>query len=97
MSRKSKKVTEYVSELKDTVNNMLSESVCCPDVRVGMCSVLETALNSAGEYKGFKYLTSTSVPSGQKPGINTDKDGFIDDLSYEEKFNNTDDTRRYYF
>ena len=64
MSRKTVKVVD----LKDTVNGFLATSVCNDDVRQGMIEVLTTVLFSTENYRGFRYLYESEVPTGRKPG-----------------------------
>jgi hypothetical protein len=64
--------------------------------RQGLIDLLEHILQSSGNYRGFKYLGKDEMDEMIKdhsPGINTP----IEDLSHEERFRDTDNTRRYYF
>jgi hypothetical protein len=65
MSRKTIKITD----VKSIVNEMLANSICGDDERQGMIEVLTTLLFSTDNYEGFRYLTESEVPAGQKPGI----------------------------
>ncbi len=92
MSRK----TIDVNDLRETVNAVLADSSLAGSdgavYRRGMIAVLEEVLHRTGNYKGFQYLGSESVPHGEKPGINW---GFDND--YDARFFNTDSTRVRYF
>ncbi len=82
------KKTFSVDEFKKLVNNTLA--TCWdtnPKYREGIITSLEHILHATGNYKGFRYLTKDEVP-----GINTPSE----DLSYEDRFKNTDHTRRCY-
>ena len=86
------KKTFSVDKFKELVNNTLAVSVTDRSYRDGLCGALEHILHDTGNYKGFRYLTKDEVPDGQLPGINTP----IEDPSYEDRFKNTDYTRRCY-
>jgi hypothetical protein len=81
--------TLNVSDFKDTINGYLATSVCNEDVRQGMIESLTTVLHSTGNYKGFRYLIESEVPTDQKPGIRWVGDRF--------DFTDTDQTRVHYF
>jgi len=93
----SNRKTVDVSSTKDKVNEMLKISTCSPDVRQGAINVLEDILHSTGNYRGFRYLNSAEVPTGQIPGINGAciDDGYDGDVV--ARFTNTDSTRAKYF
>jgi hypothetical protein len=87
------KKTFSVAEFKDACNNTLaSDFTCHPKYREGIIIALEHVLHATGNYRGYSYLTKDQVPNGELPGINTP----IEELSYEDRFKNTDYTRRYY-
>lgn len=90
-----KRKTIDVEKLREHVNDMLKTSTCEPDVRNGMCVVLENALHSTGNYQGFRYLCGGEVPSGHKAGVLFDENRMI--LPYPDRFKDTDDSRRMYF
>lgn len=92
----AKRKTIEIEALRVSVNEMLKESTCTPDVRLGMCSVLEQALHKSGNYHGFRHLQQEEVPYKQKAGIHFDKETRLI-LPYPDRFVNTDDTRRQYF
>jgi len=91
LTRKTLKVGSLVNK----INAMLKDSTCSPDVRNGMICVLEDALHETGNYEGFRYLDRNDLAEGVKPGVNFDEKGML--LDYPMRFDNTDDTRRYYF
>jgi len=88
--------TVDVNFVLDLVNKMVQNSTCSSERRKGMEIVIEEILFYTGNYKGFRYLTSDEVPKDELPGINTHPLG-SNVLSFDEKFANTDDTRRMYF
>lgn len=84
--------TVDVAALKAEVNEMLASSTTSPNVRLGMCTVLENVLMSTGNYKGFGYLTADMMPNvNGLPGMHIDANGKV--ITDRE----TDDTRRYYY
>jgi len=84
--------TFNVDQFKELVNNTLASTTENEvQYRHGIIAALEHILHDTGNYKGYRYLTVAEVPYGL-PGIN----GPIEDLSYEERFANTDSTRRAY-
>jgi len=86
------KKTFNVNEFRVLVNNTLATTGEGEmQYRHGIIDALEHVLHETGNYKGFRYLSKDEVPWGI-PGIN----GPIEDLSYEERFANTDSTRREY-
>jgi len=88
MARKTFNVVEFKELVNSTLASTPEDAV---QYRHGVIACLEFILHDTGNYKGFRYLTAAEVPYGL-PGIN----GPIEDLSYEERFANTDSTRRAY-
>ena len=88
--------TINVESVRILVNSMLSGSAQDDHVdrayREGAISVLEEILHESGNYRGFRYLTAEELPKSCIPGVHRDEG-----LSHEEKFINTDGTRRFYF
>ena len=92
--------TINVESVRTFVNRMLRDSHQSDHLdgksdtsfREGAISVLEEILHDSGNYKGFRYLTQDEVFNDCLPGVHRGEG-----LSYEEKFNNTDGTRRYYY
>lgn len=92
--------TINIESVRVLVNQMLRDShqsdhLCDKSdisFREGAISVLEEILHDSGNYRGFRYLTEDEVFKDCLPGVRRGED-----LSYEEKFNNTDETRRYYY
>lgn len=63
------------------------------DVRQGAMNLLETALHSTGNYRGFRYLLKGECQGN--PGVN-----YLDNLphpDYQQRFANTDPTRVAYY
>ena len=86
----TKRKTFKVNELIDIVNRRNKESTCDKKVREGWNSMLEEILHLTNQYNGFIYLDENEVPVNCLPAIN------IIVKNTEERFNNTDDTRRKY-
>lgn len=87
--------TVSVEAIVDQVNTSLKESTCSSETRMGMCTVLEQVLMASGNYNGFRYLDQNEVPKDQLPGVRVGDNG--DCLTYEERFANTDESRRQYY
>ena len=87
MSRK----TISVEVLRTIANKELSYTGrhTCPQQREGVTSMIEAALSSTGNYKGFRYLGVNEVEN-DLPGIRILEDN-------EFTFDNCDTTRRHYF
>jgi hypothetical protein len=82
MSRK----TIEIEKFKKSMNNILKNSRGgFEEMREGVILALEDALKMADNYQGFRFLDSREVDSG-KPGIRENN-----------KFEDTDRTRRFYF
>jgi hypothetical protein len=88
--------TINIESVRTLVNNMLRDSHQDDHVdrayREGAISVLENLLHDTGNYRGFRYLTQDELFKNCIPGVHRGEG-----LSYEEKFINTDGTRRYYY
>ena len=90
--------TVEVEMMRKKANKMLASSYATwskPDYRWGVILMIEDMLHATGNYNGFRYLDNFEVADGVLPGVRRGEDG--DTLSYEERFENTDETRRYYF
>ena len=99
MARKRKTIS--VDRLKEMANHYMMHS---PDHhtanRAGNAVLLEAVLHETGNYNGFGYLNANDMKAsdfGNTVGINTTPDKPAESLTYEEKFEGTDDTRRFYF
>jgi len=93
MSRKTISIASAVTEF----NRMIRLSTCTPDIRKGYMGAIEHILHSTDNYCGFRYLTTPEVPADQLPGINIDENGdFYPDRPHK-RFENTDETRVFYF
>lgn len=84
--------TVSVESVRETANNMFRTGVGSSELRLGVIVLLEEILHQTGNYNGFRYLFEDEVPEHCLPGINSG-----DGKSAEEKFANTDGTRRFYF
>ena len=99
MGRKRK--TIEVDYLKRKVNFFLLHSA---DEHVGKRAALATflgdVLHETGNYNGFNYLTGPMMEEsreGTTVGINVTREHGAEDLTYEERFKDTDESRRYYY
>jgi hypothetical protein len=66
MSRKTLNVKGFVSGINEALKQSTTMS---QEFRWGLMSACEAALQSSGNYKGFRYLTIDEVPEGKLPGI----------------------------
>jgi len=89
------KKTISVKTILETVNKRNAKSYCSKEVREGWNSLLETILLDTGNYEGFTYLSKDKVPAGEKPGVNVGDSG-PENLTIEERFQDTDETRVFY-
>ena len=94
------KKTFPIPQLKELINQFLLDSKDeYVQSRIDMGNLLETALMCTHNYRGFSYLTVRDMKQsveGTTVRINTDEDD--ENLkTYEEMFNNTDNTRVRYF
>jgi len=92
--------TIKVTEIKESVNQFLQDSH--DDLagnRRGAMMVLESILHSTGNYQGFGYLSEQDMSEsiGTTVGINTVADADDADDLYNQRFENTDNTRVVYF
>lgn len=83
--------TVLVDYLRDTVNKALATSTCGREGREAIDVILCNTLHETGNYRGFRYLTESEVPSGHLPGIR-----YSDETGHWSDFTDTDDTRRCY-
>ena len=105
MTRKRK--TLNVEEFKATINSYLLNSFDKQGgLRQGNAMALENVLHATGNYRGFGYLTERDMVKSEygtisSRGINTlakPAEQYSDpDERYSLWFNNTDDSRRYYY
>lgn len=93
MSRKTISIASAVTEF----NRIIQLSTCSPDIRKGYMGAIEHILHSTNNYCGFRYLTSSEVPTDHLPGINKDEDGDFYPDQPHKRFENTDATRVFYF
>ena len=92
MSRKTFDVRKFV----DLINRQLAVCSGSADIRLGVISVAEQVLSETDNYKGFRYLHQNEMEfHNQLPGINGNS--YDDILPFEERFVNTDNTRRSYY
>jgi hypothetical protein len=91
MPRKTFEIATFV----ETANTMLRQSGGTVNGREQICTLVETTLMSAGVYAGFRYLTTDEVYDNALPGVRVGPNGNM--LSYDERFENTDGSRRQYF
>ena len=91
----AKRKTADISDIVETANRILAGQwpANTPEFRSGVIVMLENILMNTGHY-GFRYLTNHELPGNVLPGVRYKADGSIH--SVEERFLNTDDTRRQY-
>lgn len=92
----AKRKTADISAIKDEVNRILRGTWPgnTKDFRQGVIVLLENILWQADNYRGYRYLTNHELPGDVEPGVRYKADGTAH--SYEERFLNTDTTRRVY-
>jgi hypothetical protein len=96
-SRKTFKVHEFRENINNRLRNSRDDQ---RDMRRGMLSALEGVLHATGNYQGFGYLNKDDMVSsdyGTSVGINTHQGAPSETLTYEQRFENTDDSRVHYF
>ena len=79
--------TIKVVDLIEKVNRKNRVSTCSPDVRAGWNDLLATVLMDTNNYAGFRWLTASEIPVGEKPGI----------AGEHPNFTFPDETRKAYF
>lgn len=85
-----------VEAIKDAINNRLAFGGLNKLQRLTLIMFADDLLMSHGAYHGYQHLRKDQVPEGEKPGINAVIGQSTMDMSNEEKFNDTDDTRIYF-
>lgn len=92
---KARKTVE-LEALRKYANKLLSSTYKVHDeaFRLGVMAMIEEALHEAKAYKGFAYIASYELPDDVKPGIRYGENYQF--LEYPARFEDTDDTRRYY-
>lgn len=70
------------------------DSFITREQRLGVITMVEEALRMADAYKGFQYLTNDQLPVSVLPGVRYENGNI---LPFPQRFENTDDSRRYYF
>lgn len=90
MARKTFNVDEFRQKANISLFTSPSDEASC---RTVVIVILESVLMETGNYKGYRYLGQDELPADSLPGINTP----VEELSMEERFANTDTTRRYYY
>ena len=92
-----KRKTYEIKKLKTMINDMILHS---PDShkqgRISIGMVLERALMETGNYEGYGYLSKDDMKkseNGMSHGINIP----VEKLTMEERFNNTDESRVFYY
>jgi hypothetical protein len=92
----AKRKTADISAIKEEANRVLrgTWSGNTKEFRQGVIVMLENILWQADRYSGYRYLTNHELPGDVEPGVRYRANGEIPD--YEERFLNTDNTRRVY-
>lgn len=92
----AKRKTADISAIKEEANRLLAGTwpANTKEFRNGVIVMLENLLWQADRYSGYRYLTNHELPGDVLPGVRYRADGTLPD--YQERFLNTDDTRRVY-
>jgi len=90
MARKTFEIATFAEQA-----NAMLRAEGTPASRLAIATLVETTLMGAGVYAGFRYLQVGEIAAGQKPGVRVGPNGEV--LTYEERFVDTDDSRRQYF
>lgn len=92
----AKRKTADISAIIETANRILAGTwpSNTKEYRTGVIVMLENILMGADRMKGYRYLTNHELPGDVLPGVRYRADGTLPD--YQERFLNTDDTRRVY-
>jgi hypothetical protein len=91
MPRKTFEIATFMEQ----ANTMLRLSGGTVNARETISTLVESTLMSAGVYAGFRYLHESELAVGELPGVRMGPNGEV--LSYEERFVDTDSSRRQYF
>jgi hypothetical protein len=92
---KSRKTTD-IQPMREYANKLLASTYKVHDAqfRQGIIAMIEQLLHEAKAYRGFSYIASYELPDDVLPGVRYAEGYQL--LPYPERFDNTDDTRRYY-
>jgi hypothetical protein len=92
---KSRKTAD-ISAIKEEANRVLKGTWPgnTKEFRLGVIVMLENILWAADNYRGYRYLSNHELPGHIEPGVRYRADGSSYD--YDERFLNTDNTRRVY-
>ena len=92
----AKRKTADIDSIIDCANRILRGDwpANTKEFRTGVIVMLDSILMNSGRGAGFRYLSNHELPGHIDPGVRYSADGSV--LSYEERFLNTDDTRRQY-
>lgn len=63
-------------------------------IRIGQNNLLESILYDAGVYSGYGHYNNLHLGPDKTPGVHYNENGILPD---EQRFENTDDSRRYYY
>ena len=91
MPRKTFEIASFVEQ----ANIMLRSIGGTVAAREALGTLVEFTLMNAEVYAGFRYLTVDELYGSDLPGVRMGPNGQV--LSYEERFLNTDGSRRQYF
>jgi len=87
--------TFEIATFTEQANAMLRAEGGLREARLQVATLVESTLMSAGVYAGFRYLQKNELAACDQPGVRMGPNGEV--LTYEERFVNTDDSRREYF
>lgn len=95
MTRKSKTIS--VEKIVKSVNSVLASSLHSREFRFGQMMLVENILHSTGNWRGYRFLLQSEVPSGELPGMVVN--GTVENTPIDIRFapGQIDTTRIQYF
>jgi len=97
MSTKTFKVEDLKIRVNHFTLHTADENV---EGRIAAASLLDSVLHSTGNYRGFNYLSHVDMEAsdnGTVPGINVTREVGCESMTYDERFQDCDDSRRFYY
>lgn len=91
------KKTIRIEKIVDDINEKLASACWTQDQREVLIAILDKWLIENKAYKGFRYLRTNEVLSGDIAGINAKTTDDISKIDATELFKDTDNTRVRFF
>jgi len=91
------KKTIRIEQIVDDMNGMLSSACWNQDQREVLITILDKWLIENKAYKGFRYLGTNEVLSGDTAGMNAKSTDDLSKIDATELFKDTDHTRVRFF